>query len=173
MLILRQILKLIELLHKETGEKQLASGFVLGVFMGFTPFSSLFWAFYVLVLVLFRANIGAAMLSFGAFKIVSFALDGVFDRLGVILLSSEGLRGLWTTLFHWPIIPFTRYNNSVVMGSVVVSLLLSAPLFFLSVFLIRTYRRQIVARIQGTWIWKAWKASKLYSLYEKYEQFTS
>ena len=171
MLVLRQILKLIELLHKETGEKQLAAGFVLGVFMGLTPMGNLFWLGYLVLLILLRFNIGAALLVFGAVKLVSFALDPLFDKLGVILLSSNGLHGIWTALFHMPVVPFTRYNNSIVMGSVVISVILSVPVFYLSIYLIRTYRRQIVARIQGTWIWKAWKASKLYSLYDKYQQF--
>ncbi len=171
MFVIRQILKLIELLHKETGEKQLAAGFVLGIFMGLTPLANLFWLSYLVLLILFRFNIGAAMLSFGVVKLASFALDPVLDKLGVILLSSNGLVAIWTTFFHMPVVPFTRYNNSVVLGSVVFSILLSVPLFYLAVYLIRTYRKQVVARIQGTWIWKAWKASKLYSLYDKYQQF--
>lgn len=171
MFVIRQLMQFIDLLHKETGEYQIAAGFVLGLFMGFTPMASLFWAVYVLILVMFRVHVGAALLSYGLFKILSFGLDPLFDKLGVILLSSEGLRGLYTTLFGVPIFPFTRFNNSIVMGSLAISIILSAPFFYFSAWGIRAYRREIVTRIQGTWIWKAWKASKLYQLYDKYQQF--
>ena len=171
MLIIRQLLKFIELLHKETGENQLAAGFVLGLFMGFTPVASLFWVGYLLLLIMFRFNIGAAFFAYGVLKVVSFALDPFFDKLGTALLSHSGLGVLWTALFNAPIIPFTRFNNSIVMGSVAVSVLLCIPLYFFMKWAVRRYRAVVVQSIQGTWIWKAFKATKLYQLYEQYERF--
>lgn len=171
MFFIQQILKLLELLHKETGETQLAAGFTLGMFMGFTPLSSLFWAVYVLLLILLRFNFGAAFFAYALFKILSFALDPLFHRLGDALLSAPALHGLWTWAFYVPLVPFTRFNNTIVLGSVVTSLILCVPFFFLSRWAIRKYRVTVVARIKETWVWKAWKATKLFKLYEQYERF--
>lgn len=171
MLIIRQLLKFMELLHKETGENQLAAGFSLGMFMGFTPLASLFWAFYVVCLVIFRINIGAALFAYGILKIISFALDPLFDRVGYAVLSSPALRDFFVSLYQAPIIPFTRFNNTIVMGSVVVSFLTAVPFYFLMKWAIRKYRVVVVQRIRDTWAWKAFKATKLFQLYEQYEKF--
>lgn len=170
MLIVRQLLKFMELLHKETGESQLAAGFALGLFMGFTPMGNLIWAGYIVILIMFRINIGAAFLSYGVLKLVSFALDPVFESVGYSVLSMPSLRGLFVRAFQAPIVPFTRFNNTIVMGSVVVSLLLAVPFYFGMKYLIRRYRLVVVQRIQGTWMWKAFKTTKLFQLYEQYDK---
>lgn len=171
MLIIRQLLKFMELLHKETGENQLAAGFALGLFMGFTPMGSLFWAAYLVMLIMFRINIGAAFLSYGVLKVLSFALDPIFDRVGYSVLSLPSLRGLFVAAYQAPILPFTRFNNTIVMGSLVVSFLMAIPFYFAMKWAIRRYRVIVVQKIKDTWMWKAFKATKLFQLYEQYEKF--
>jgi uncharacterized protein (TIGR03546 family) len=68
-----------------------------------------------------------------------------------------------------PIIPYTRFNNSVVMGSFIVALILSPILFFVFKFLIEKYRANVVESLEKTKAWKAFKATKLYDLYVKYD----
>src|SRR5688572_8724858 len=148
MLILRQIFNFIKLLHSETAPGQLCAGFVLGMFMGFTPIMTLHWVAYVLVLVMLRINIGAALLGFGMFKVLAFALDPLFHSTGLELLRMESLKPLWVWMFHAPVIPFTRFNNSVVLGSFIVAALAALPLYFLTRILVIKYRVVVVARIK-------------------------
>ena len=62
------------------------------------------------------------------------------------------------------------FNDSVVMGSGVVSLLLSPLIFFLSRALVRKYRVAVVERIKQTKLWKAVKATSLYNWYYTYDK---
>mgnify|MGYP000969758275 CR=1 FL=1 len=168
-LIIKQILNLVRMLHSENGTQQIAWGMTLGVFLGFSPFFSLQTFLIMLVLLLFRVQIGAAFLSAFFFKFVAFLIDPAANYLGKMTLESESLRSLWTTLYNIPIIPYTRFNNSIVMGSFVFALLISPLMYLCFTFLIKKYRAHIVTYLETTKAWKAFKATKLYDAYVKYD----
>lgn len=174
MLILRQIFSFLELLHKETSSKQLCAGFVLGMFLGFTPTLTLHWFLGVLVLILFRINIGATLLSWSLFKVLAFLADPLFDEAGLYFLTDiPPLNGLWVFLSRVPLFPYSRFNNSIVMGSFLFFLILAVPLFFLSKYLVDQYRQIVVRRVRASIVWRTWTASKLYRLYAKYQELKS
>ena len=170
MFVTKQIVKFLQLLHSETSRNQLSAGLVLGMFMGFTPMFTLHWMLYWVLLFIFRFNIGAVFLSYGLFKLFSFGFDPVFHKVGIAMLSSASLRGFWVFLYNVSVLPYTRFNNSVVMGSLVICVTAALPFFFLFNLLIEKYRNTVVARFKTTWLFRAWKASGLYSLYAKYNQ---
>jgi len=173
MVLLRQLFKFFELLHSETSPHQLCAGFVVGMFMGFLPASNLLWLGMVMTLFLFRVNIAAALLSYALFLMVSFFLDPAFDKLGLAILTQAGLKPLWVTFYNAPLIPFTRFNNTIVMGGLAISLILAVPLFFISRTLILNYREVVVRRFRASIVWRTWTATKLYRLYARYLQFKS
>jgi uncharacterized protein (TIGR03546 family) len=169
-LILKQIFDFLRLLNSETGTKAIAWGVVCGMILGFTPAFSLQTILVIVLLFFFRIQIGAALLSAVLFKFLSFFLDGVFDPAGRAVLELPALQGLFTALFNMPLVPLTRFNNSIVMGSGVVALVLAVPMYFLAKTLIAQYREQVVARIRATKIFKALQSTKFYGWYVKYEQ---
>ena len=105
------------------------------------------------------------------FKFVAFLLDPVFHSIGGKVLEIESLQNLYTSLYNMPLIPFTRFNNSIVMGSAVITFALSPIVFLLSQFFIVKYRQIVVARFKETKIWKAVEATKFYQWYYKYDQY--
>ena len=129
-LILQQFFKFFQLLNSETGTNQIASGLCLGMILGFTPALSLQSLLVFMLMFMFRVQLGAAFLAAFFFKFLAFLLDPAFHSVGVIVLENEGLKPIFTTLYNMPIIPFTRFYNTIVMGSGVVSLLLCIPMFF-------------------------------------------
>lgn len=167
-ILTKQIINLIRLLHSETGQNQIASGLAFGVFLGFAPFLSIQTFLVLLIVFLFRVQLGAVFLSAFFFKFIAFLLDPVADTLGRRALESETFKVLWTTMYNKPLLPMTRFNNSIVMGSFIISLILCPILFFLFRKLIVQYRSQIVVRIESTKAWKAFKATKVYEWYLKY-----
>ena len=167
-LIIKQIINLIRLLHSETGQNQIASGLALGVFLGFAPFLSLQTLLVLMIVFIFRVQLGAAFLSAFFFKFVAYILDPVADPLGRWALENESLRDLWKTMYNEPFLPMTRFNNSIVMGSLLISIVLTPLLFFLFRFLIMRYRSELVHRLEKTKAWKAFKATKFYDWYSKY-----
>lgn len=167
-LLLKQILNLIKLLHSDTGQNQIAAGLAFGVFLGFAPMISLQTVLVLLIVFIFRIQLGAAFLSAFFFKLVAFLLDPVADPIGRSLLENASLRPTWTYMYNVPLLPMTRFNNSIILGSFAISIVLCPILFFVFKKLILKYRSTIAQRLETTKLWKAIKATKFYDWYGKY-----
>lgn len=167
-LLTKQLINLIKLLHSDTGQNQIAMGLAFGVFLGFAPFVSIQTLFVLFVVFIFRVQLGAAFLSAFFFKFVAFILDPIADMLGRWALENLAFRDLWAVMYNTPFVPMTRFNNSIVMGSFIISIILCPFLFFLFRSLIIKYRTSIVERFEKTKYWKAFKATKIYEWYSKY-----
>jgi uncharacterized protein (TIGR03546 family) len=170
-LILKQLFSFIKLLNSETGNISLALGMTCGFILGMTPTLSLHSLLIFLILFFFRIQIGAALIAAFFFKFVAFLLDPAFHAVGIKVLEMESLQGIYTTLYNMPLIPFTRFNNSIVMGSAVITFALSPIVFLLSQYFIIKYRVTVLARFKETKVWKAVEATKFYQWYYKYDQY--
>lgn len=169
-LLLKQLFAFFRLLNSDNGTNQLAAGLACGVILGFAPILSLQALIVLFCCFFFRIQLGAAFLSAFFFKFVAFVFDPLTDLLGQQVLEMEALRPFLVSLYNMPIVPLTRFNNSIVMGSAVVSFLLVIPLFFLFKRLILKYRETVVARYKQTKIWKAWAGTAVYKWYLTYEK---
>lgn len=170
-ILLKQIFALIRLLNSDTGTNQIAAGFACGLILGFAPMVSLQALLVFVCMFLFRIQIGAALVSAFFFAFIAWIADPVSDVLGSAILETEALRPLFTTLYNIPLVPLTRFNNSITMGAGIVSLLL-APLVFLgSKRLISLYRIKVVERFKNSLWWKMWSGTTLFKWYAKYEKF--
>jgi len=167
-ILIKQIISFIQLLHSDTGKNQIASGLAFGVFLGFAPFISLQTALVFTIVFIFRVQLGAATLSAFFFKFIAFLLDSVADPIGRSLLENPSLRPIWTQMYNVPFLPMTRFNNSIVLGSFAISIILCPILFFAFRVLITKYQTNFVAKVEATPIWKAMKASKFHDWYQKY-----
>jgi uncharacterized protein (TIGR03546 family) len=170
-LILKQLFSFIKLLNSDTGNISLALGMTCGFILGMTPTLSLHSLIIFLVLFFFRIQIGAALITAFFFKFVAFILDPAFHAVGSKVLEIESLQNIYTTLYNLPLIPFTRFNNSIVMGSAVITFALAPFVFLLSQYFIIKYRVVVLARFKETKVWKAVEATKFYQWYYKYDQY--
>ena len=168
-LLIKQLINFIRLLHSEDGTQQIAWGLTFGAFLGFSPFFSLQTFLILFILFIFKIQFGAAFLSAFFFKLVAFIIDPAADMLGRAVLENSSLRPLWTSLYNLPIIPYTRFNNSIIMGSFVVALVMSPFLYFGFKLLIQKYRTHVVHTFEQSKAWKAFKATKFYDWYSKYD----
>ncbi len=167
--ILQQIFNFFKLLNSETGHNQIAAGVALGFVLGLSPILSL-QSFVVFFLIfIFRIQIGAAFVSAFFFKFLGFFLDPVVDPIGRWVLEQESLRSVFVVLYNAPLVPLTRFNNSIVMGSGVLAFVLTPFLFIGSRKIILKYRETIVAKFKDTKIWKAFIATSFYKWYRTYQ----
>jgi uncharacterized protein (TIGR03546 family) len=172
-LLLKQIFGFLKLLNSDTGTNQLAAGVAAGFVLGMTPAFSLQTILIILIILFFRIQIGAALLGAFFFAFPAYIMDPMFSKVGEIILETEGLSALWTSLYNMPIIPFTRFYNSLVMGSGIVAFSLSPLIFILSKKMIQKYRVVVVERFKETKFWKAVKATALFKWYAKYDSLYS
>jgi uncharacterized protein (TIGR03546 family) len=168
-IILQQIFNFFKLLNSETGHNQIATGIALGFVLGLSPTLSLQTLLVFLIIFLFRVQAGAAFLSAFFFKFVGYALDPLADPIGRAVLEQQELRSLFIELYNMPLIPLTRFNNSIVMGSGILAFGLSPLLFVVARLIILKYRATIVARLKDSKIWKTFAATTFYKWYNTYQ----
>lgn len=168
-LIFRQLFNFLKLLNSDTGHNQLAAGLACGLILGFAPFFSLQTALVLTLVFVFRIQMGAAFLSAFFFKFIAYLVDPVSDIIGKSVLENPSLRDLFVEMYNMPIIPMTRFNNSIVMGSLVLSLIAAPFAFFLFRAAIVKYRILVVDRFKQTKLWKAFTATTIYNWYCKYD----
>ena len=169
MIPLQILSKIIKILRSGATPAQIAGGFVLGMMIGLSPsFLNPLNLIPVILLVILNVNLTSAIFAYAIFSAVAYFLDPFFHSLGYFLLvGSQILRGLWTTLYNIPFIPFTRFNNTVVMGSFVSALILLLPVYLGTKKFVVTYRVKYESKVQN-WKWvKMIKATKLFHWYEK------
>ncbi|MHB1117261.1 TIGR03546 family protein [Sideroxydans sp.] len=170
-LLLKQLFALFRLLNSDTGTNQIAAGVACGLILGFAPMLSLQGLLVFLCMFLFRIQIGAALTSAVFFAMVAWLFDPVSHALGAAILETESLQPMFTTLYNLPLVPLTKFYNSVVMGAGVISLLLAPLVFFGSKLLIALYREKVVARFKSSPAWKLWSGTTFFKWYSSYEKF--
>lgn len=170
-LLLKQLFALINLLNSDTGTNQIAAGFACGLILGFAPMLSLQALLVFICLFLFRIQIGAAFVSAFFFAFIAWLFDPVSDAVGSAILEAEALRPLFTAMYNMPLVPLTRFYNSVTMGAGAISLALAPLVFFGGKRLILLYRATVVARFKSSHWWKLWSGTTLFKWYTTYEKF--
>lgn len=77
--------------------------------------------------------LSAALCWLGAWLV----FDPWIDALGLFLLKDESLQPLWISLANAPVVPWTQFANSMVMGALVLSLALLPVAVILAVLIRR------------------------------------
>jgi uncharacterized protein (DUF2062 family) len=143
--LLKLIQSMIKTLHSAGTPGQVAAGMALGAALGLTPIMNLHNLAIFSLLVL---------------------LDPLFDGIGVRLLTASSLRPMWTEWTNTPILPYTNFNNSVVLGSFVSWAALAIPIFFAARYGVTRYRATIGERVRQSRLYKAVTASQVYNVYK-------
>jgi uncharacterized protein (TIGR03546 family) len=164
--LLKLLQSLVKTLHSEGTPGQVAAGIALGAALGLTPLVNVHnLAIAALILVL-NVSIGGALLGWALFVPLGFLLDPVFDHLGrKLLLETPALTAMWTTWFNTPVLPYTNFNNTIVLGSFVAWLALSLPIFFAARHGVARYRATLGERVRRSRFYNAVTASKAYNVY--------
>ncbi len=166
--IIGQIISLIKLLHSENGAQQIAAGITLGILLGFSPLLSLQGILITLLLFVLRVQLGAAITAVALTKLFAALLMGTLSSIGDYALRMEIFQPLYIMLFNAPLIPYTKFNHTVVMGGFVLSLLIGPIIYFFILIAVKKYQFAIVDKIRNTAIAKGVKASSIVQWYIKY-----
>ena len=135
--LIRDILRV---LQNDSSPSQIAFGAVLGVFLGLVPGLLMKCLIFILIMVL-QVNIGAALASAAFFALIGIFTDPLADKIGYFILNAELLVPLWTSLYNTALIPFTKFNNTIVMGNIALSFIFFIPVCLLSNKFLSYYRR--------------------------------
>jgi len=137
------IAKLIIALNGNVSKTQIAAGFAWGMLLGIVPSGNVFWIVLFLFSFFFTHHHGAKILALAVLKLLSPLLVYQLDNLGWYILHIESLRPFFTTLYNMPFVPFTKFNNTLVMGGLAAGLALWLPVFILFIILIPLFRKYL------------------------------
>jgi uncharacterized protein (TIGR03546 family) len=165
--MLTMIAKLLKILNSEAEPMQISLAISLSMISGFLPFLSPLNLVILLIVFVLRVNLSAYFLGTALFSGVAYILDPLFHSIGLAVLTSGALEGLWTSLYNSTVWRIQRFNNSVVMGGILFAFLCFFPTVLLVNMLIRKYRDHALAWVKKTRLMQFFLASKLYSIYEK------
>ena len=163
--MLRTLARLLRALNSETHPTQIAGAACLAVIAGLTPLWTLHNLVVLLLVLVLRVNLSTFLVVWALFSGIAYLADPLFHALGLSLLTAEPLHGLWTAFYATVPGRLSRFNNTVVLGSLVTALALAAILFPLAVYLIRQYRSHLLSYVRRSRLMTFLKASKLYRLY--------
>jgi len=164
--LLKLLQSLIKTLHSEGTPGQVAAGVALGAALGLTPLVNAHNLLIAALILVLNVSIGGALLGWALFLPLGFLLDPLFDRLGrQLLLDTPALTPIWTSWFNSPVLPYTNFNNTIVLGSLVAWLALWLPIFFAARYGVARYRATLGERVRQSRFYQAVTASKAYNVY--------
>ena len=156
MFFLKLLKQIVVIFQTDISPNQVAWGFALGAILGLVPNMFMKLVLFI-VIMMFRVNVSAAFLAWAVYEILSFALDPLFDVVGFYVLNIGSLNGFYTWLYNLPVVPFTKFNNTVVMGSLIVGIILIIPNMLIAKKLLVYYRTHLREKVSK------WKIVKILS----------
>lgn len=146
--LLRPLRLLAKALAAEDSPRRISAGFALGMLAGLVPKSSLLSQAALLLLALLNVNLAAGYAAAALFSLLSPLIDPLTHRIGRSLLEAKALHPLWNSFYNAPILPWTRFNNTVVLGSFLLGLALAYPLYRAGTPLFARYQERYGVRIR-------------------------
>lgn len=146
--MLRPLVSLITAVLEEESPRVLAASLTFGLLLGFVPKDNLIAALLGVLLLSLRFNLTLATTSAALFSGVAAMLDPVADALGRSVLTHESFAPFWARLYELPLAPWTRFNNTIVMGSLLLALALASPVYLGAIQLVTRYRPLVLAWFQ-------------------------
>jgi uncharacterized protein (TIGR03546 family) len=169
--MIRQFAKLLRILNSETAPINISLGICFGMVVGFTQMWSVHNLIILFIVLFFRVNLSAFIIGTLAFKSLSFLFNGAFHQIGLSLLTAEFYNDIGTYLYNVTFWKFDRINNTIVIGSIVLSIIGFIPMLLLLNVLIKKYREHILTYVRKTKIAKAMLSSNIYHYYKKVTGF--
>lgn len=150
LMFIKWIAALIIAINANTRAGEIAAGAACGFLLALLPAGNLLWIALFLIFFFTKINLGAEFLFLALFKLPVSLLAGLLHGIGYFVLTQPVLQGIFTALYNIPLIPYTRFNNTVVMGGFITGIVLWLPFFFLLRLLVLLYRKNLRDKIAGS-----------------------
>ncbi len=127
--------------------RAIAFGFAMGMMVGLMPKGNLTAVAISTLVLATQANLTAAGLAGGLFTWAAVWTDPLAHRIGTSLLAQPSCQTHLAKFYEWPLAPWTALNNTVVLGSLVLSLILFYPAYHLAWLLFHHYQDRVAGRL--------------------------
>ncbi len=123
--------------------RQMAAGLACGLLLGLIPKGNLLAILVASMLLATRMSLATGIAAALCISLVAPWCDPVTHRLGYGVLTFPPLQSVWRSLARLPLAPWTSFNNTVVMGSLLLGTLLMYPTYRISLpWMVWLHRRR-------------------------------
>ena len=134
------IVKLLKSLNTNSHPGEIAHAVAIGMLLGFMPKDNVLWYLLFVFFLFVRVNRGAFLLTILVASLFARFFDPLFDSLGYAVLTFSSLKPVYAALLDIPFVAFTKFNNTIVAGSIVFSLILYIPVYIVRRIFTKSWR---------------------------------
>jgi uncharacterized protein (TIGR03546 family) len=145
--MLKTISGLLQILNSNKAREEIALGVILGMFGGFLLTAPFNFVIIFLLLLLINANTASFTFFLAIFKLLALAIDPVGNVIGGAVLKAPALTAFFKFMSGLPFVPLTKFNNTVIMGDLIIAVVMTVPVWFLTMKMIDVYRDKFKARV--------------------------
>lgn len=145
------------LLGLDITSNEVALGVCLGMFLGFVPLNKVMALFLLLLFMVIRLNRLSTLIALPFFKLLYVIfVSNLADKIGgYLLVDAKYLTNFWNWFTSLPVIALLDFNNTLVCGGVVLSLVLSPVVYLISRKLYTIYVEKYVKSFRQSKFMKA------------------
>jgi uncharacterized protein (TIGR03546 family) len=156
--VLKKILALIKSLNSNSHPGEIAHALCIGFLLGLVPKGNVIWFALFFFFLFVRVNKAAMFFSILLVSLLTPLVDTYVELLGYKILTSENLLPLWSNLLNIPFAALTRFNDTLVMGSLITGIAVYLPLYLLARIGISVWRKTVIPAISSSKVFKAFCA---------------
>ncbi len=153
-MIIKWIIKIFKAINSNKKPNELAAGVAFGLLLALIPGNNLLWIALFILTFFLKINLSMEFVFLAIFKLFIFILDPVLHGVGLFALNFKIFESFYTNLYNTPILPYTEFNNTIVMGGLLTGILLWYPIYKLSHIAILKYRDIILSKIKSSKIYR-------------------
>lgn len=144
------LLKFLKSLSSNSHPGEIAHAVCIGMMLGFLPKDNAFWYILTAFFLFVRINKASMLLFTLIFGLLAHNFDNLFDQFGFYILTLDTMEPIFSALLDIPFVSFTHFNNTIVMGSFISSIIAYIPLYLISRVFIKYWRAFIAPAVRKT-----------------------
>lgn len=164
--MLTLLAKLIKALNSESSPRQIAAAISLALIFALSPIVSLQAAVVLFIVLIIRVNLASFIVAATCFEGMNLALSHLSIAIGEALLTGASA-SMFAGLYQFDWFKLAQWHHTYNLGSLVLGLVLSLPVFFIANVLVAKYREHVMAYFERLAIVKALKASRIFQIYQQ------
>jgi uncharacterized protein (TIGR03546 family) len=141
------IAKLLAALNANSRPGEIAGALSCGLFLALLPGGNLLWFLLFVLFFLLKIHIATMLFSLLLLTVPAQLTDPLLHWTGEKILTLNLFLPLFQKASDTPIIPFTAFNNTVVMGALIWGTVLWFPVFLAGKQLVKAYRARIAPKL--------------------------
>jgi uncharacterized protein (TIGR03546 family) len=154
-MFLKYIIKLVKSLNSNAHPGEIAHACAFGALLGLMPKDNALWWLIFIFTLFMRINKGSYFIFIIIGSLLAPHLDGFFDSFGYLILMLPQCTSLFSKWLDIPFVSFTKFNNTIVMGSFLTGIITYIPIYIILRLFVMVWRKYIASALSNSKIVKA------------------